>query len=45
MADLPLVTLQRLVNALDALPVKYAIIGGVAVSVQAVPRYTEDVDP
>ncbi|MEI8283178.1 MAG: nucleotidyl transferase AbiEii/AbiGii toxin family protein [Armatimonadota bacterium] len=44
MADIPLVTLQRLVAALDSVPALYAIIGGVAVSIQSVPRFTEDVD-
>ncbi len=44
MTDLPVVTLQRLVQALDALHVPYAIIGGVAVSIRSVPRYTSDID-
>jgi len=44
MADLPLVTLQRLVRALDQIQVPYAVIGGVAVSIRSVPRFTKDVD-
>lgn len=44
MADLPLATIRRLVRALDQLRVPYAIIGGVAVSIRATPRFTEDVD-
>ena len=44
MPDLPLATLQRLVLALDHIAVPYAIIGGVAVSIRSVPRYTQDVD-
>ena len=44
MPDLPLVTLQRLVAELDEFQIPYAIIGGVAVSIRSVPRYTQDVD-
>ena len=44
MPDLPLSTLKRLVDALVELQVPYAVIGGVAVSLRSVPRYTEDVD-
>ena len=44
MPDVPLVTIQRLVRELEDNQIPYAIIGGVAVSIRAVPRYTEDVD-
>ncbi len=44
MPDLPIVTLQRLVRALDEIKVPYAVIGGVAVSIRSVPRFTSDVD-
>ena len=44
MPDLPLVTLQRLVGALEEIHVPYAVIGGVAVSLRSVPRFTTDVD-
>lgn len=44
MPDLPLMAIQRLVRELDDHQIPYAIIGGVAVSVRAVPRYTKDVD-
>lgn len=42
--DFPLLALQRIAFSLDQLGVPYAIIGGVAVSIQSVPRYTEDID-
>jgi predicted nucleotidyltransferase len=42
--DLPLGTILRLVRALDSASAPYAIIGGVAVAIRSVPRFTNDVD-
>jgi len=44
MDELPVAALRRLVAALDSLNIAFAVIGGVAVSIRAVPRYTADVD-
>lgn len=44
MPDLPLATLRRLIGALDRLGVRYAIVGGIAVSIRAAPRFTADID-
>ena len=45
MADLPIISLERLVSALDQIQIPYAVIGGVAVSIRSVPRFTKDVGP
>lgn len=37
-------TLRRTTEALDGLGVRYALVGGIAVSVRAEPRFTRDVD-
>lgn len=42
--ELPIETLQRVAEALNESGLDYAIIGGVAVSLMAVPRFTVDVD-
>lgn len=37
--------LRRVIEALDAASISYALIGGLAVSIYTAPRATEDVDP
>lgn len=44
MAEYPVATLELLVRVLGANKIAYAIIGGVAVSLTASPRFTRDVD-
>ena len=43
-SDLPIEALRTLALALSSIGMPYAIIGGVAISVVSVPRYTKDVD-